>query len=75
MTQIPLFAALAYIVVAHPGVFRWTHRYIAGPLGLSYIDASGKPTPIGLVVHALVMFLLVTLFLRSYDVGGTFSSI
>lgn len=75
MTQIPLFAALAFIVVAHSSVFRWTHRYLATPIGVRFIDAAGKPTPTGLVIHALVMFLMVTMFLRSYDVGNTFSTI
>jgi len=53
-----IFAA-AYIAFASPKTFDFTHKNVGKPLGASYVDAAGRPTNAGLLVHAL-LFALVT---------------
>lgn len=72
IVQIPLFAAVAFIVLASPSVFGWVDDHLGPILRTDLAGASDRPTKAGLIVHALVMFLLVFLFLKTYDiVSGT----
>ena len=66
--QIPLFAALLFLVLAHPRTFDFVDDKLGGLLNAELVGATGRPTRLGLLVHALVFFLITLAFLRTYDI-------
>ena len=64
-TSVPLFAALVFIVVGSPVVYRAVDKILGETLGIELADGTGRPTRLGLILHALVVFLMVTLFMRA----------
>lgn len=65
MVAIPLFAALFFLVVGNPVVYMWTDQYLGAPLGLDFLKGT-SPTRWGLIAHAVVMFIGVHAYLKSY---------
>jgi len=61
--QAPAFAALLFIVVASPTVFKFVDS-LASPVGVK-VAVNGVPTRMGLLVHAAVFFGLTYTFLKS----------
>jgi hypothetical protein len=79
IVQIPLFAAVAFIILAHPRTFGFVDDKLGPLLRVDIATDSDRPTRAGLIVHAAVMFLVVFGFLKAYDVvsggSGTFGSL
>jgi hypothetical protein len=63
--QAPLFAALLFIVVAHPGTFKFVNDTLTWPVLKVKAQNSGVPTTAGLLIHAVVFFALTYGFLHS----------
>ena len=63
--QAPLFAALLFIVLAHPGTFKLVNDVITWPVLKVKTQNSGVPTKAGLLIHAIVFFGLIYSFLKS----------
>lgn len=63
--QAPLFAALLFIVIAHPATFKLVNDTITWPILKVKAQNSGVPTKAGLIVHALVFFGITYSFLKS----------
>lgn len=66
--QIPLFAALAFLVLGAPQVYAFMHRHVGSLLGVEVVTSQGTPTRFGLVLHALVVFLVMSLYLNTYEI-------
>jgi len=78
IVQIPLFAAVAFLIVAHPRTFQFTDDHIGSVLNLDLTSESDRPTRAGLLLHSAVLFLLVLGFLKTYDIvtgSTTFGSL
>ena len=72
IVQIPIFAAVAFIVLASPSTFSFVDDHLGPLLNTDIAGDNERPTQAGLLVHALVMFLLVLGFLKTYDMmSGT----
>jgi len=71
LVAIPLFSALAFLIVASPVVFKFTDAKLAPLLRTDIASPSGVPTRAGLVLHAVVLALLVSFYLKSYASGGS----
>lgn len=56
-------SAAIFLLIGSPFMYDLTQRYIAQPLGLKFITAGGAVTITGLLVHALVFFLIVRLMM------------
>lgn len=67
LVAIPVFAALAFLIVGNPVVYKFTDAKIGGPLKLDLATPAGLPTRAGLIVHALVLGLLIYAYLRAYS--------
>lgn len=67
LTAIPLFAALAFLIVGSPVVYKFTDSLIAKVVKVDFANEEGLPTHTGLIVHAIVLALLVYAFLRAYS--------
>jgi len=67
LVSIPVFTALAFLIVGSPIVYKFTDTKIAPLLKLDFATPSGLPTRAGLVVHAIVIALIMYGFLRSYS--------
>lgn len=63
--QAPLFAALLFIIIAHPATFKFVNDTITWPALKIKAQQSGVPTRMGLLVHAAVFFGLTYGFLKS----------
>ena len=63
-TSTPLFAALTFVVVASPSVYAATDS-LARHVRVRTATNTGHPTRVGLILHALVMYLLVLLFMKA----------
>jgi len=79
IVQIPLFAAVAFLILAHPRTFDFVDAKLGPLLHLDIASDADRPTRAGLLVHASVMFLLMFGFLKAYDIvsggSGTFGSL
>ncbi len=64
--QIALFSALIFLIIGSSTMYGLTDRFIAGLVGLDFTDARGVPTRLGLLVHAIVTGLLMTLYLYTF---------
>lgn len=74
LTQIPLFAALLFVILGSPAVYKLVDGLVSKLTGgaLPIVDPStGAPTKAGLLVHGAVYFLLAHLYLKSYSTGFT----
>jgi hypothetical protein len=61
--QIPVFAALLFIVVSSPDVYRFTNDTLGEPLlKMKTVVAGGAPSKFGLILHAIVFFALMYVF-------------
>lgn len=67
LVAIPLFTALAFLIVASPVVFKFTDAKLAPLLRTDIASPSGLPTRAGLVLHAVVLALLLYVYLRQYS--------
>lgn len=67
LVAIPLFAALAFLIVGSPVVFKFTDSKIGEPLKWDFATPAGTPTRTGLIVHAIVLAILMYVFLRLYS--------
>lgn len=63
--QLPLFAALVFLIISSPAVYRLTDGVFFSTIKLRLADASGAPTKAGLIIHALVVFLIVWAYLKT----------
>lgn len=63
--QAPLFAALLFVIIAHPATFKFVNDTITWPVLKLKAQQSGVPTRAGLLVHAVVFFGLTYGFLKS----------
>lgn len=63
--QAPLFAALLFIIIAHPFTFKLVNDTITWPFLKQKAQNNGTPTKFGLIVHALVFFAITYGFLKS----------
>jgi hypothetical protein len=63
--QAPLFAALLFIVIAHPFTFKLVNDTLTWPLLKVKAQNNGTPTKAGLLIHAIVFFGLTYGFLKS----------
>ena len=63
-THTALFAALVFVVAASPRVFQLVDSAIGKPLNLRVARGDGRPTRLGLVLHALLVFALVYLYMK-----------
>ena len=61
----PLFAALLFIVIAHPGTFKLVNDNLTWPILKIKAQNNGVPTKAGLVIHAIVFFALTYGFLKA----------
>jgi len=67
LVAIPVFTALAFLIVGSPVVYKFTDSKIAPLLKLDFATPSGVPTRAGLIVHAVVIALLLYAYLRAYS--------
>lgn len=67
LVAIPLFAALTFLIVGSPVVYKFTDAKIGGLLKLDLASPVGVPTRAGLITHAIVTGLILYAFLRSYS--------
>ena len=65
-TQIALFAALVFVIIGSPAMYKLTNNLIGARVGLPYLDVQGVPTRVGLLVHAVVAALLTWVYLRTF---------
>lgn len=63
-TVIALLAALLFIIISSPAVYKQTNAVTTRVLKFRLSDAAGNPTRAGLVVHAAVMFGAMYAFAR-----------
>ncbi len=63
-TQTALFAAFVFIVAASPRVFKTMDCWVAQPLGQRFARGDGRPTRLGLIAHALLVFALLYAYLK-----------
>lgn len=63
--QAPLFAALLFIVIAHPATFKLVNDLISWPMLKVKAQNNGIPTKAGLILHAIVFFAVTYGFLKS----------
>jgi hypothetical protein len=61
--QIALFAALSFLVIGSPAVYKLTNFVARG----AFTDEYGVPTFLGTLVHALVSGLLMFMYLRMFS--------
>jgi hypothetical protein len=67
LVAIPVFTALAFLIVGSPTVYRLTDTKLAPLLRTDFASPSGVPTRTGLIVHAIVLGVLLYAFLRAYS--------
>ena len=67
LVAIPIFTALAFLIVGSPVVYKFTDAKIAPLLKLDFATPAGVPTRAGLIVHAVVIALLLYAYLRAYS--------
>ena len=60
---ISLMSGIIFVIIASPMVFQLTQKVLGKPLGLNFLDKSGVPTMIGLLVHGVVYTLIVRLMM------------
>jgi len=61
---VALIAGLLFIIIASPIVFKGVD-YLISKLGLGHIAAKdGCPNSVGLIVHGVVFFLIIRLFME-----------
>ena len=63
--QAPLFAALLFIVIAHPGTYKLVNDYVTWPIIKIKAQKNGVPTKSGLLIHSIVFFALTYGFLKA----------
>lgn len=63
--QAPLFAAVLFIVLGNPVMYKLTNDFLTMPLLKSRTHVGGMPTKLGLLLHAVVYFALCYTFLQS----------
>lgn len=61
-TQISLFAALTFLVIGSPAMYKLTSFLARG----AFTDDHGAPTYLGTAVHAIVAGVIVALYLRMF---------
>ena len=64
--QMPLFAALVFLIVSSPFVFKFTSQLSTRVANTPLADASGAPTKAGLIVHSLVVFAVTYAYLKTH---------
>jgi hypothetical protein len=69
IVSIPLIASLLFLVVSHPTVYKITNK-IGNVIKMPFWS-KGSPTLVGMVAHALVVFVIMYYFLQSYYVSFT----
>jgi hypothetical protein len=69
IVSIPLIASLLFLVVSHPIVYKFTNK-LGKAISIPFWS-NGKPTMLGTIVHALVVFVIMYYFLQSYYVSFT----
>jgi len=57
-------SAAIFLFIASPYVYALTQRFIAKPLGVSFLEAGLQPTRMGLFVHSLVFLVIVRLLME-----------
>lgn len=62
--QLALFAALLFIIIGSQMLYKFTNGISTQVLKLRLADAAGNPTRAGIIVHALVFFLIMYGFNR-----------
>lgn len=67
LVAIPVFTALAFLIVGSPVVYKFTDAKIGGPLKLDLATPAGLPTRAGLILHAIVLGLILYAYLRAYS--------
>ncbi len=67
LVAIPVFTALAFLIVGSPVVYKFTDAKIATLLKLDFAAPSGLPTRAGMITHAIVIGLLMYAYLRAYS--------
>lgn len=60
---VSLIAGLLFIIIASPVLFKGV-SYLTEKLGLGSIANKGCPTSVGLIVHGVVFFLIIRLFME-----------
>jgi len=71
--QIPLFAAVLFVVLAHPSTFAFMDARLGPILHMDIAGVNDRPTRYGLLLHAAVAALLMYGFLRTYDISSSAS--
>ena len=66
--QIPIFAAVLFLVLAHPRTFAFMDDKLGGLLKADLVGDNDRPTRLGLLLHAAVFLLLTLAFLKTYDI-------
>ena len=69
IVSIPLIASLLFLVVSHPTIYKFTNK-VGKAVNIPFVN-NGKPTMVGVIVHALVVFAVMYWFLQSYYVSFT----
>lgn len=62
--QLSLFAALLFIIISSPAVYKATNSVSSKVARTRLADTAGNPTTAGLVVHAAVFFGIIYGFAR-----------
>ena len=67
--QLVLFTILVTFIVSAPATYRVTNMLIGKPLKIPFLTTPTEaPTPVGILVHALVAGLLMYLYLLTFRV-------
>lgn len=66
--QLVLFTILITLIVSAPATYKVTDMLIGTPLNMPFLVMGSSPSPIGIIVHALVAGLLMYLYLLTFRV-------
>ena len=63
-TQLAIISGLLFIIIGSPSLYMLVDR-LARPLNIDVADPSGRPTRLGLVLHAVVYALALNWYLST----------
>lgn len=63
--QAPLFAALLFIAIGSPATYKLTNDLLTQPILKTKTHIGGMPTKFGLLLHAVVYFVISYFFLKN----------
>jgi hypothetical protein len=65
--QLVLFVTLLFVIVGSPLVYGLTDK-LFGLVKLDTVDVDGRPTSIGLILHAIVFGLATFAYLKTFQI-------